>query len=213
MMWDTSMHLHVVLFFKLLFFKRELGMTFFSIIRVIGYECGLKMTHRRQTSDAGPSWFRLPRLPTPEEQKMSFMEKWRKHMDRKKKEGNDCIQVVGIIRIVCTRTLNKITNYYNLLSKGSLPLLLSCKNFLTANIIINLLNKLFPQYYFFTILGIRLFATTNPLLLCIYFQLKQNWIFTLYAVKNNVPEIINRLITILANVRNFWWERIRVRLH
>ena len=53
---------------------------------------------------------------------------------------------------------------------GSLPVMLSRQNFLTsASITIKLL---FLEHYFFTILGIRLFATAYTLLLCPYFQLK-----------------------------------------
>ncbi|XP_060572217.1 uncharacterized protein LOC132730338 isoform X2 [Ruditapes philippinarum] len=64
------------------------------MLRVFGYVCGLKMMHRRQASNTGLSWFKFPRLPAPEEENLSFMEKWRKHMDRKKKEANDFIQVI-----------------------------------------------------------------------------------------------------------------------
>jgi hypothetical protein len=81
--------------------KWELGTIFFSFVRVFGYVCGLKMMHRRQASNAGLSWFKFPRLPAPEAENLSFMEKWRKHMDRKKKEANDFIQVVGTIINIC----------------------------------------------------------------------------------------------------------------
>ena len=65
----------------------------------------------------------------------------------------------------------------------------------SANIVIN---RLFPERlvisgkFFFTILGIWLFATAHPLLLCTYFWLKQKWIF-MTNIKNNIPEITDLL--------------------
>ena len=68
-----------------------------------------------------------------------------------------------------------------LISKGSLLQMLSRQMLqASANIVIN---RLFPENYFFTILDIRLFETAHPLSLCTYFRLEKKWIFAIDAKK------------------------------